>query len=98
MWHNSCKYKNECKYFHPKKLKIKNEDQKTETSQKNQDENLAYANIVTRNLQAQGNFLGYPANQQLVGQTVQIHQPLLEPTHIIQQPTVEPQNKSWTYL
>ena len=92
MRHNSCKYKNECKYFHPKKLKIKNEDKKTEPSQKNQEENLTYAKAVTRNLQAQGNFLGQTANQHLVGLPVQNHQPLSQPNHTIQQPTVVPQN------
>ena len=91
MRHNSCKYKKECKYFHPKKLKTKNEVQKIESSQKNQEENLTYAKIVTRNLQAQGNFLGQPANHYLVGQTIQIQQPPVEPNQVIQQPTVVPQ-------
>ena len=75
-----------------KKLKIKNKDKKTESGQKNQEENLTYAKIVTRNLQAQDNFLGQPANQHLVGLPVQIHQPLSQPNHTIQQPTVVPQN------
>ena len=64
-----------------------------QSSQKHNEENLSYANIVTRNLQPHNAFIGqHPANQHFIGQAVQVQEPFIQPKTHIQQPIVEPQS------
>ena len=90
MRHITCKYGKSCKYFYPKKLKVKNQRSNFTPSQTNQNENIIYAQIVKTPLQhqfqpqlqpqfqanEQSPFLGLPQYKQqpLIGQENQFQQ------------------------
>ena len=81
MRHKSCKYGEDCRFYHPKKLKNSNQMKpENQSSQKHNEEQPSYANIVRKNLeplmQADGHFLGLqPVHQKYSGQVQQVQQP-----------------------
>ena len=88
MRHNSCKYGNDCKYYHPKKLSKCKETNEVKPVQKYDEEKISYAKIAARNLQPQETLLRYPANQSFIGQASQPQYPFLEQCPIIQKPPI----------
>ena len=58
-----------------------------QSSQKHNEEKPSYAQIVTRNIHPQNDFLGHhSANNHIIGQTTQVQMPFLEQAPIVQQP------------
>ena len=95
MKYKSCKYEGKCKYFHPKKFKnIDQQKPENQSCQQQKDEKPSYAQIVTRNIHPQSNFLGHhSANNNIIGQTTQMQMPFLESKSHFQQPVPDLQNQ-----
>ena len=89
MKHQSCKFGNKCRYFHPYKLKSNIQSQENNPGQKiNDTEKLSYAQIVTKpylQLHVQGVHSGqihpaqphYNVQESFLGQNSPIQQPFL---------------------
>ena len=64
-----------------------------QSSQKHNEEKPSYAQIVTRNIHPQNDFLGHhSANNHIIGQTTQVQMPFLESKAHFQQPIADSQN------
>ena len=88
MRHNSCKFDEKCRYYHPKKWKnIKLKEPENQSKQQQNEEKLSYAKILSRNLHPQNVLLG---QQHFMGHPVQGQSPFLEQSPHIQQPIQQP--------
>ena len=53
MRHNKCKQEDNCKYYHPKKLRNQRQTQNLASNQTNKEANVTYAQVVKKPFQPQ---------------------------------------------
>ena len=94
MRHQSCKYGDDCKFFHPRRLNVHNQANKSTFYQTHIKDGPTYAQILKKPVQPliqsidQNDFLGQN----------QLHQPVLRPESQLNQPSISQRNQTQVFL